>query len=328
MTRALHMRRPRQPGEGLDLRFSLCGMVAVDVTDEAVSVTCRLCRRALADAAARSAVAAVVEVLGVEAPAVRGAHALTSAARRAVERSRRGEDQGEAPRWRTLEAAYAHWARVLDDGAPVRSSSDPGRFERGGQDPTSGGGAVRTPSGRDDVADLGMAETRAVSRPLSVGPHAVGSERQRAILRARYMGRPVHVQTTGLAARVTQRRPMLLDEIAAEMGADWTPHQVAIVVRRLSLAMREDLVARGVLDRAELRRGTRAAKESDEMRVPGYDLEGWKAIADAIGTSVRTAQEHAKLRGLPICTTTTGGVRASSATLRSWLTAQIQAKAG
>ena len=40
--RALHMRRPRREGEGHDLRFSVCGMVAVDVTESHVEVTCRL----------------------------------------------------------------------------------------------------------------------------------------------------------------------------------------------------------------------------------------------------------------------------------------------
>lgn len=317
--RALHMRRPRQTGEGLDLRFSLCGMVAVDVTDSHVEVTCRLCRRALADVPAAPV---DVEVYGVEAPAVQGVSALSPAGRRAIERSVRGEE-AEGPRWRSLEAAFAHRARVVDDGAPVRSTSDPGRFGHRAQ--VSGGGAVRTPGGRDDVIELERAILRATPCPMTLALGIVADvETQRAALDLRLAGKRVRVQTVGRKASVVQRRALTLADVVEEMGGAWTVRQVGLMLRRIRAAMTEDLVARGLLAASELRRGGRVPKEAT-MRVPGYDLEGWKEIAGVLGVSVRTAQVYAEQRGLPVARTTTGMVRASSAAVRSWAASQALA---
>lgn len=312
-TRALHLRRERREGEGLDLRFSLCGMVAVDVTDSHVEVTCRVCQRRMRDAPRED----VAETYGVEVAVQRGRALLTTQDRRAIERSRRGEEN-ERPRWGTLAAAWQQWARVVDDGAPVRSTSDPGRF---GQAMGAGGGTVRTPGGRDDIVDFERALVRACV-PLMVGPIEVGAELVRAIVEARMGGKRVWSRTEGRKAGVWRRVPQTYEAIAESLGDGWTRRHVTLVVRHVTREMTEDLVARGVLEARELRRGGRT--EAAEMRIPGYDLESWKEIAAHLQTSVSTAQRAAASRGLPVRTSSTGFVYARRADLDAWSARQVE----
>lgn len=301
MTRALHMRRERQPGEGLDLRVSLCGMLAVDLAGTAVEVTCRLCRARMAAVP----VPVVEERIGEELAVLRGAHLLSASDREAIARSHRGEES-ERPRWRSLPAAFAMWHRVTRDPVSVRSSSDPARF---GQRVSGGGGAVRTPGGRDDVLEVERGLSRAVSNValVGVGREPTVRERQR-IMTGRYVERLTYQQ------------------IADDLGDGWTRTQVGIVLRALSRAMVEDLAARGVLELGEVRRGGRVER-SDAMRIPGYDLEGWKAIADHLGVHETTARTRLAAEGLPIVVAR-GKVYATKAGLDAWLRAQATPRAG
>lgn len=310
MSRALHMRRDRQAGEGLDLRVSLCGMLAVDMAGSVVEVTCRLCRRALAETPAQSD---EPEALGEERQVERGSHALTSAGRRAIERSRRGEDV-EGPRWRSLSAAYRQWARIVDDGASVRSSSDPGRF--GHRSQPSSGGAVRSPSGRDDLVGLELAEQRATAAAFDVG-RVASPDVQRRMMALRFAGKPVRSPTAGRKASVVQRVPQTLEDIAELLGDGWTERQVSLVLRRVTRAMVEDLVSRGVLEAGELRRGGRE-KGGETMRIPGYDLDGWKEIVAVLGCSISAARSYARDEGLPVLPLPNGKVAARKAELEAW----------
>lgn len=313
--RALHLRRERREGEGLDLRVSLCGMIAVDVTDSHVEVTCRVCQRRMR--AMRRDEPVSDETYGVEVAVHRGRALLTTQDRRAIERSRRGEEN-ERPRWGTLAAAWQQWARVVDDGAPVRSTSDPGRF---GQAMGAGGGTVRTPGGRDDIVDFERALVRACV-PLSVGPIEVGADLVRAIVEARAAGNRVWSPTMGRKAGTWRRVPQTYEAIAESLGDGWTKRHVTLVVRHVTREMTEDLVARGVLEARELRRGGRT--EAAEMRIPGYDLESWKEIAAHMQTSVSTAQRAAASLGLPVRTSSTGRVYARRAEIDAWSSRQVE----
>lgn len=301
MGRALHMRRDRQPGEGLDLRVSLCGMLAVNLAGSAVEVTCRLCRGRMAAVPAPEH----DERIGEERQVTPGATALSVTGRRAIERSQRGEE-GEAPRWRSLDAAFAMRRRVLLDGAPIRSSSDPDRF--GHRVQTSGGGAVRTPSGREDVIGLDVAVERATRGPVDVAPGVTF---------------PVVTQRAILFLRFDERLSMR--QIADDLGGPWTAHHVSLMLRRLRATMVEDLVSRGVLEARELRRGGREKTEAT-MRIPGYDLEGWKEIAAHLGVHETTARTRLVSEGLPVVTAR-GKVFATKAGLDAWTRAQIRAVA-
>lgn len=315
--RALHMRRPRREGEGLDLRFAVCGMMAVEVTDSTVEVTCRLCRRALAVAPTLPPVEP--EVLGVELPAVRGAHELTPGQVAIVERSLAvGTDETPRSRFRSWGALYRQHARVIDDGSPVRSSSDPARF---GARVQSSGGAVRMPSGRDDMIEVDVALERATVGVLVVGPHRLTGMQQRAVYLARCEGRPlvgrIAPDRKGL---VTTRVPLSAAQVAERLGGDWTPHHVGLVVRAVRAKMAPILVSKGILpERAS------GPEERETMKIPGFDLYGWKEIAEFMGTDDATARRK-RNEGLPVRTIDSSGrVIASRAEIAAWLRAQVRA---
>jgi len=314
--RALHMRRERQAGEGLDLRHSLCGMVAVDVTEDAVSVTCQLCRRAMVDAAARSAAVAAVEVLGVEERIRPRPRWLTVAQRRIVERSIAGEDaEPTRSRYRGWAALHEHRSRVVDDGCPVRSSSDPSRF---GARTQSSGGAVRMPSGRDDVIEVDRVLEQVTRAPRVIGPHRLEQAAQLAIYLARTEGRPLVGRIAeGRKGIVTTRAPLSAEQVAERLGGDWTAHHVGMLVRGIRADAGPILVCKGILP-------SRVAEEGETVRIPGYDLDGWKEIADALGCSVSSAQ-RARSRGLPVREVAgTGRVVASRSEVQSWLASQVR----
>lgn len=315
MTRALHMRRPRQSGEGLDLRVSLCGMVAVDVTDEAVGVTCRLCREALRRTAAAETVPS--EVLGVEVPVTPRPRRLSALQRRIVERSIAGEDGEETrSRFRSWAALHEHHARVTDDGCPVRSTSDPGRF---GARAMASGGAVRMPSGRDDVIEVDRVLRAATATTRRIGPHVLEQEAQLAIYLARCEGRPLVGRTgPGRKGTLVTRSPMTAAEVAQALGGEWTAHHVGMLVRAIRADAAPIMVRKGILP-------ARAMREEREMRIDGYDLDGWKEIADVVGCSVDTAQRHASARALPVVRLSTGRVIAIRSEIEAWKRRQVSA---
>lgn len=308
--RALHMRRPRREGEGLDLRFSVCGMVAVDVTESHVEVTCRLCQRALADAV----VVPVEETLGVEVPAVIGARRVDAIAHRIIARSIEGDDGEETrARFRSWEALHEQRARVLDDGSPVRSTSDPGRFGARAQ---SSGGAVRMPSGRDDMIEVDIALERATACVLRIGPHELAPSAQRAIYEARCEGRPLVGRIAdGRKGILVTRAPLSAAQVAERLGGEWTAHHVGMVVRSVRAKAGPLLVAKGILP-------ARAIREETDMKVPGFDLDGWKEIAALVGCSEATAKRYASDRSLPVTRLTNGRVVAKSGEVRAWVSRQ------
>lgn len=310
--RALHMRRERRDGEGLDLRFSLCGMAAVDVTDSHVEVTCRLCQRALVEAAQGHEEHDAS--IGVEVPAVIGERRISASQRRVIERSIDGDDsEGTRARYRSWAALHEHRSRVIDDGSPVRSTSDPGRFGARAQ---SSGGAVRMPSGRDDMIEVDIALERATSCVLRVGPHELTPSAQRAIYLARCEGRPLVGRIAdGRKHLITTRAPLSAAQVAERLGGEWTQHHVGMVVRAVRRVAGPILVAKGILPE-------RAIHEETTMKVPGYDLEGWKEIADVIGCSERVAQRYASERSLPVTKLTNGRVIAKRSDVRSWVSRQ------
>lgn len=340
MTRALHMRRERQAGEGLDLRVSLCGMLAVDVTEEAVTVTCRLCRDRLR-AAQEHAHEPPPSGEWLRPP--RGASRLTQAQRRAIARSVAGDDDAVTrSRFRGWAALHEHRARVVDDGCPVRSTSDPGRF--GARSHTSGG-AIRMPSGRDDVIEVDRVLDVVTRSPRTVGPHVLGQAAQLAIYLARAEGRPLVGRIApGRKGIVATRVPLSAAQVAERLGSDWTAHHVGLLVRGIRAVAYPLLVAKGILpppptvledavreDREMLEDRERAREEraawEAQMKLDGYDLEGWKEIADALGVSEDTAQRY-RSTGLPVFEVTgSRRVIASRAAVVAWNLARVQPKA-
>ena len=314
------MRRERQAGEGLDLRVSLCGMLAVDVTEEAVAVTCRLCRDRLR-AAQEPAHEPPPSGEWLRPP--RGASRLTQAQRRAIARSVAGDDDAVTrSRFRGWAALHEHRARVVDDGCPVRSTSDPGRF--GARSHTSGG-AIRMPSGRDDVIEVDRVLDVVTRSPRTVGPHTLAQAAQLAIYLARAEGRPLVGRIApGRKGIVATRVPLSAAQVAERLGGDWTAHHVGLLVRGIRAVAEPMLIAKGILP---ARLASEAAEQSETMRIDGYDLEGWKEIADALGVSEDTAQRY-RSTGLPVFEVTgSRRVIASRAAVTAWNLARVQPKA-
>lgn len=305
MTRALHMRRAT--GEATDMRVSLCGMLAVDVTDDATEVTCMLCRRALE----RDADAAAVEHLGEERRVVPKPRTLAAWQRRIVERSIAGEDACETrARFPSWEALHEHCARVIDDGCPVRSSSRPERFAVRVQP----SGAVRTPSGREDIIEVERVLRAATAKPRRIGPHVLGQEAQLAIYLARCEGRPLVGRTAeGRKGTITRRVPMSAEDVARAIGGDWTARHVGMLVRAVRADAGPMMAAKGILPAR-----VRQDRQERDMRVDGYDLEGWKEIAAVIGKSEDTAQRYERDYGLPVVRLRTGRVIAKRADVCAW----------
>jgi hypothetical protein len=184
----------------------------------------------------------------------------------------------------------------------------------------AGGGTVRTPGGRDDIVDFERALVRACV-PMTVGAEEVSAELVRFIVEARMGGKRVWSRTEGRKAGTWRRVPQTYEAIAETLGDGWTKRHVTLVVRHVTREMTEDLVARGVLEARELRRGGRT--EAAEMRIPGYDLEGWKEIAAHMQTSERAARSYVS-RGLPVRTSSTGRVYAQRAEIDAWSTRQVE----
>jgi hypothetical protein len=119
---------------------------------------------------------------------------------------------------------------------------------------------------------------------------------------------------------VTVRVPLSAAQVAERLGGDWTAHHVGLVVRAVRAKMAPILVSKGILpERAAM------PEERETMKIPGYDLDGWKEIADALGCSEATARRRRE-EGLPVRTIDSSGrVIASRAEIAAWLRAQVRA---
>ena len=304
---------------GATLPGSLCGVLGATTRERAL-VTCRLCLRRLAPIEDHGAT--LVEFDGAERPAVIGARDVGEHGARAIERSLRGEDS-EQPhaRFRSWRALHEQHARVVDDGSPVRSTTDPSRF--GGR--VSSGGAVRTPGGRDDMVEIDLVLERATAAVRVVGGREVTGAMQRAIYLARMEGRPLEVAiAAGRKGRIVRRASLSAAQIAERLGDEWTAHQVGLVVRWVREAMEPALVEKGLLPA----RGERVETE-DAMRVPGMDLEGWGEVAGHLGVSERTARRLAAEERDPLPVQRVRGgttaVRASRVELDRWRARRVGA---
>lgn len=323
MSPRIHMKRGPLDQAPTLAEPALCGILGATTTSEAW-VTCRLCLVRLASKAPRlttptaSLTAHTPDAgIGIERPAVIGTTDVGTIGARAIERSKCGDlDTEPRARFRSWRALHEQHARVVDDGSPVRSTTDPERF--GGRVAT--GGAVRTPGGRDDMVEIDIALERATAAVRVVGGREVPGALQRSIYLARMEGRPIDAAIApGRKGRIVRRASLSAEQVAERLGDGWTAHQVGLVVRWVREAMWPALVEKGLLPAP---REERAVVEEDVMRVPGMDLEGWDEVATHLGVSARTARRlaSADVDPLPVHRVRGGttAVRASRAELDAW----------
>lgn len=280
----------------------LCGWgTDASITSEPSAVTCSLCRKEMRvrDAAAeRSGQERPFTPHREERPATRwdpslakiaeGDQKWDSALRKYVDK----DPQEIEPRWRwtSLDRYALHCTRVLDDRAPIRSSF---RDEAPVQSSTIPG----APSGREDVIAFQRAMEASFVAPYAVALGiVVPAHRCRAVLEARLCGVPVEVEVApGRKGTVVRRENVSAEELAEQLSVELsvaiTENHVGLIYRAGRRAMVVELARVGMLPPPRVRVSATREGAGEEMRAPkGYDLDGWKAIADYLGVHETTAR--------------------------------------
>lgn len=303
-TGRIHWRAGEKAGIG---PIALCnwfgGGQARYTTDES-AVTCRRCRKGVRTMSAIEALEPVATPTGWQ-PATLGCR-TPARVREHIET----ETHLQWPSWR---AALRALVSFRDDGAPLKSSSEPSRFETLPQ-------ISRTPDGDraqraiDDLAAVSKALSRAYVSPfvvMTLPRREVSVEMCLAILVSEVVGKAVAPDKTERRARrapVMERRPQEREDIAAEatkaVGWPVTVTTVAEIVRRGGLRIEADL-ERGqwITQRDD---ALHRIEESD-MSEKGKRLRGQKEIAEHLQVDVRTVQRM-KSWSPPIPIVEVGGI--------------------
>lgn len=292
-----------------------CGIVG-KVTKVRERVTCRVCLQRMA--------APVEAGIGVERAVVGGARSLPPDALAIVERSKLGADEAQRARFGSWAALHELHAAVVDDGSPVRSSSDPSRF--GSRVSTSARPARGV--GRDDIVAIDLALQRACSAGVYVAGVLVGHAEVLAVYLARCEGQPFGARIAEQRkGRVTRRLGCSAEDVAKQWGNGHTAHHVAQLVREVRRRALPLMVRAGLMEGNDTEEAT--------MNVPGFDLNGWKEIAGALGVSVPTATRYARASTdpLPIAHVGTAdaacrSVIAKRADVTAWMVRRVTHVAG
>lgn len=260
-------------------RSLLCGRVAsltAQYTRDAAEVDCRECRARL-DARGQE-----VETAPALDPLAMPYEGRTSALGRReaaiVAASIAGEEQREGPRWSSIDRALEHWVRVMDDGAPIRSTF---RAEA----PVQSSSAPRVLGGREDVLAVTRAMEGAYREDRSFGQATLTVAVQRQILEWRMVGRPVQQTVApGRKGKILRRVPVSHEQLAAaltkELGARVTERHVQIVEAHGRERVYEALVAAGEVEPGHV------------GRIPYDALVGIAAIAEVLGVTPATAARY------------------------------------
>ena len=312
MTPRTHFLRDRQDGP---LRFGACGISGA-VTTAHSEVTCRACMR-------RMPAPTVDAGIGQERLVTGGARSIPTDARRIIEESRAGASVERRARFGSWASLHDLHAAVIDDGSPVRSSSDPSRF--GARVSTSKRSARGV--GRDDIVAIDLALQRACSAGVYVAGVLVGHAEALAVYLARCEGQPFGARIAEQRkGRVTRRLGCSAEDVAKQWGGERTAHQVALLVREVRRRALPLLVRAGLME---------GDSEEVAMNVPGFDLHGWKEIAHAVGVSEITAKRYARgpMDPLPVSRVVLAGAKsgpiaAKLAEISAWMSRRVVHVAG
>lgn len=258
-----------------------------------------------------------------------------------VAREMRGElDDGPRP-WPTWRGAVRSYVAWQDNGASLRSSSDPGRFEAIPSGFTGIPGGDQGQRQAERLAWVGQAMSTAL-----VGGFITTTFPQvlrllplecLQILVTVVCGRDVDARTGGSGRwtkqRIRVRLPITDDpdvppekrrsahaiiaaEVSERTGIEVTAGHVGAIEREGGRTIQAALQARGLVLHADTSIEEREAVVAE--KITPWDLEGWDEIATALDVDVSTAKRYEKEHRLPI-DRYGGGVRAESAKLRAWL---------
>lgn len=268
----IHFETARDTSGPADLRITLCGrMVGAAFVEVPPAVTCRGCIAALARRPVEEP-DPPHEMTSRPAPAPQTWDGRGSDI---VARSRAGDDGGDREGWPSLDAALAAWSRARA-ASPLGSSS---RYGGGGGGPKTDhtpGAAKRA----ERVIEVGSALAIACARGHGFDGGADGNG-------ALFLG-PIEcgaIVEQYLAGRDDATR------IAERLGPHVTEHQVGRVWKRIRASVRCDLESRGLLPQRAEKSDTRDQQEGRMALPNGYDVQGWKQIADELHLSESQARE-------------------------------------
>lgn len=318
------------------------------VTLERELVTCKACLKLLAKRDAAEPAPVIPEAFDPTPYHPAPAQQLTQRELRIIERSEHGDDAWRDGGWGTVLGALSDWSHAVDAGVlQLASSSDPARFGRGAVRGGSGSARVTAAmSAIEHVVDVERGLAQAYEREYVVAArtltHEDGTETrypefalaprmQRSLLEHRVCGRPIRRGLRGDAiVRVECPAEDLAIEATRALGLELgavTAHHVGRVVRHGLDRVEAYLHARGVVHRMRPKR-RQASEEGETMRVPGYDLNGWKAIAGHLEVSEDTARRYAgrDRDPLPIRRALNGQILAASTAVDAWAKRQVEAE--
>jgi hypothetical protein len=267
----LHLRAPSADAE---LRVSACGWMGSRLTDDLEATTCARCRK-LAARQLADAILAAPDDAPLPGPyeARYGAREVSRQGARAIESSRRGEAP-EVRGWPSPEAAVRAWVRAREEGASMRSTTDPDRAHRvqHSRDPSLGGREHATVDRhRNTSVALDRAERDAAA--LAHACPSLAPAQCREVYLLRVCGRPVQraVRRGNEATkqRITEWVGMRVDEVAELAAERWgvevTARHVALVSRHFSGVVRDALVRSGEM-RAEAKSEAEVEARSGRSR--------------------------------------------------------------
>lgn len=284
----------------LDGEARLCratgGRATSDAREMGGKRACVSCRQLL-EQRQRERAAAPFAASG-PAPVQRGTSELGEREAETLARSVAGEAYERAYAWRSVELAVSTLVAFRHEGAPMRSTSSPQRFD---PDRVHGAGehgrAVSALPDRLLGVDraVRLAFVRAMSfaastaedgtaRPAAIVPVAA----QRVALLLSIAGGRTATGTRNFSALPTSRVAELLE---SEHGLALTDRQVTIVVREGKRRVAASLRATGELAPAPAATREASEQEGRPMAViMGCDVHGWEAIGEAVGLAESTCQ--------------------------------------
>lgn len=283
-----------------DCADTVCGMPvesaawkngALRTTRDAAKTTCRNCTRRILDGEPVEYAEEPEYVAPPAAKAQLGQRLLSEAAKRFA----RGETRPEYA-WRSAEQAIRAWYETPRTSVP--STSAPARFEqapRGEVDIT-----VKVTGAVDRLHGVDRAMAGAYPSAVAMGELVLTVHQQHHILRGLVVGWD--------AART---KPMSRASVAESVSESWgfavTERQVAIVRRAGIERVAERLRAIGELAPAEPTQKRDVVKSGDDEvseeekeagRMSGFDLAGWKAIAEYVAKHLGTPVSESAVRRL------------------------------
>lgn len=304
------------------LLIGVCGYAAsgqARLTSDACAVTCRACRKrmgraALESPAARAALETFVPGESYEVHRQQWDERGPEVVRRSIA----GDDAPRPDGWPSLDAALRAWVRVCS-ASLVASSSSYG----------SGGGRTdHEPAAMSRVASVVPVE-RAIELACADGRVFAGDAEGRGCLMLSSVDVRFVIELC-IAGRGEADASGRLASRLRLNDSDVTERQVSIIWREARRSMQAYLAARKLIPRVRAHE-TRSSQEDDTMaHLPGYELEGIKAIAAHMGVSeatvkriIRRSPDQNPLRVADYM----GGVYASRADVEAWRAREARVRA-